>query len=138
MYRVEGDDNAIQLFEFLAGEYTKENGRPLEWTHAKIGKKVSGNNMIGTSHQKSSTRVGHHLRESGWTLREVNHNHPSGNPYPSWEQDNGIENSKRGDVPAAKLYETQFPKIKLNIYTPKYKYSPYDSKGTLDERLLNF
>lgn len=128
-----GDDNAKKTFELFA------NNTNVEWTHAKVGKKegIYGSNVVGTNHNESSTAVGAFLRTTGLFLREVNHNHPSGSPLPSWDQTNGIWNSKKGDVPAAYFYEKINPKIKLNIYTKKYGYSPYDSKGTLDERILN-
>ena len=129
IFRIKGDDNAKTLFEFFAAN------TDVEWTHAKIGTENSGDNMIGTSQSKSSTCIGHYLRQTGYTLKEVNHNHPNGNPSPSWDQTKGLENAT-GDVPNAKLYEAVFPKVKLNIYTVEYGYSSYDSHGTLDERIL--
>jgi RHS repeat-associated protein len=121
LYDVNGDDNAKELFEFMA------NNNKVEFTHAKIGGKDSGRNIVGTSHNKSSTPVGQYLRKTGYTLREVNHNHPSDNPIPS---------GYPGDRSGAELYKKQFPNVKLHIYTVKHGYSEYDEKGTLDERIL--
>ncbi|MFV0291573.1 MAG: RHS repeat-associated core domain-containing protein [Mangrovibacterium sp.] len=135
-FEISGDENAKEIFEFLGDNYTRASGKPIEWTHAKIGTEKSGRNIIGTSHDESSTPVGHYLRLTGYTLREVNHNHPSGYNTPSWDQSNGAENSRRGDVPAAKLYKEKFPNVKLNIHTKQHKYSPYDEYGTLDTRIL--
>jgi RHS repeat-associated protein len=133
IFRIKGDRNATNLFEFLANKTGN-----VEWTHAKIGTENSGDNIVGTSHQETSTSVGQYLRSKGYSLREVNHNHPHDIPYPSWDQSNGVGNSKKGDVPNARLYEIANPNIKLNVYTKKYGYSPYDSHGTLDMRLLDY
>jgi RHS repeat-associated protein len=137
LFEIKGDEIATHVFQFLADNYTVENGRPNEWTHARVGFENSGRNIIGTSHSAKSTSVGHYLRINQYTLKEVNHNHPTNNPRPSWDQSNGPSNSKRGDVPMAKLYETSSPNVRLNIYTCKYGLSPYDSHGTLDTRILN-
>ena len=103
----------------------------------KLEQKKSGRNVLGTDHSKSSTGIAGYLLNTGWTLREVNHNHPSGRATPSWEQkEGGNIDESRGDVPSAKHYENKFPNIKLNVYTTEHKYSPYDSFGTKDERIL--
>ena len=127
IFNIKGDDNAKEVFELFANNTDKE------WSHAKTGKTEgeNGSNMVGTSHSNSSTAVGSYLRDSGYTLREVNHNHPSGNPIPS-----GIMINDPGDAKNAILYKHVNPNIKLNVYTKGYKYSPYDEHGTLDNRLL--
>ena len=131
IFEIKGDENAKQVFELMAGNTNKE------WTHAKVGTKKSGRNVLGTDHSKSSTGIAGYLLNTGWTLREVNHNHPSGRATPSWEQkEGGNIDESRGDVPSAKHYENKFPNIKLNVYTTEHKYSPYDSFGTKDERIL--
>jgi len=122
MFEIKGDDNASELFEFFADP---DNTTSVEWTHAKIGTESSGRNIVGTSHDESSTAVGHHLRKTGYTLREVNHNHPSGNYLPS---------SK--DMQGAEKYKASNPNVKLNIYTHPNRYSEYDEKGTLDFGML--
>ena len=59
IFEVRGDDNATQLFEFMASPLETTN---VEWTHAKIGTEESGRNIVGTSHSNTSTLVGHYLR----------------------------------------------------------------------------
>ncbi len=136
MFRIQGDKNATSIFEFMA------KNTDVEWTHAKVGEEKSGKNVIGTSHSASSTKVGHYLRMSGWTLREVNHNHPNGHPFPSDYINNRGE--RKGDVPNAALYEKDFPKIKLHIYTVERGYYRYNSKtektyngGVLEEIIIS-
>ena len=88
----------------------------VEWTHAKIGSEDSEKNIVGTIHQTSKTNIGGYLRETNYTLREVNHNHPLENP-PS-----------KTDMKNAKDYIEKFPNIRLNVYTKNDKYIPYDSE----------
>jgi RHS repeat-associated protein len=123
-FEMKGDDNATQLFEFLANPETTTN---VEWSHAKVGTESSGRNIVGTSHNQSSTAVGHYLRQTGYTLREVNHNHPSGTPTPS-----GVVNAdgtRTGDLRGAELYHQRNNKTILNIYTPQHGYTPYNKDG---------
>ena len=117
LFEVKGNDNATKMFEFLANP----SSTGVEWTHAKIGAEKSEQNVIGSSHDKSSTPVGHYLRATKYTLKEVTHNHPSGNYLPS-----------DGDKSGAKLYKQQNSNTLLNIYTYPNRYSGYDDKGTLD------
>jgi RHS repeat-associated protein len=117
LFEVKGNDNATKMFEFLANP----SSTGVEWTHAKIGAEKSEQNVIGSSHDKSSTPVGHYLRATKYTLKEVTHNHPSGNYLPS-----------DGDKSGAKLYKQQNSNTLLNIYTYPNRYSGYDEKGTLD------
>ena len=109
IFRVNGDNKAQELFEFFA------NNTLVEWTHAKIGSEDSEKNIVGTIHQTSKTNIGGYLRETNYTLREVNHNHPLENP-PS-----------KTDMKNAKDYIEKFPNIRLNVYTRKDKYIPYDA-----------
>ena len=127
-FEVKGDNNASQLFEFFANPGSTTN---VEWTHAKIGTQNSGSNIVGTSHEPSSTAVGHYLRETNYTLKEVNHNHPSGSPLPSGRV--LPDGTGYGDLYGATQYNSS---VKLNIYTTKYRYSPYNSSGTLDTRFV--
>lgn len=115
---IKGDNNAKELFEFFANPINTG----VEWTHAKIGGKNSGRNVVGTSHQRSSTAVGHYLRQTGYTLREVNHNHPSGAAYPSG-----------GDMKGASLYHDNNSSTQLNIYTHPKNYTPYNEQGVIRE-----
>jgi RHS repeat-associated protein len=127
-FEIQGDALAKETFENIA------NNTKIEWTHAKVGTENSNKNIIGTSHDKNSTSVGTFLRNTEYTLKEITHNHPTDNPYPSDFIDN---NGKRqGDVPNAEIYKKKNNNTILQIYTKSYGYSQYDELGTKDERLL--
>ncbi len=122
IFEMKGDNNAAQLFEFMANPGVTTNA---EWSHAKIGTESSGRNIVGTNHNQSSTAVGGYILGTGYTLREVNHNHPSGAPIPS-----------SGDLSSATRYVGAHPSVGLNIYVPSSGYSPYNSSGTMDPRVI--
>ena len=111
---MKGDENATQLFEFFADPANTS----VEWTDAKIGTESSGRNIVGTSHDKSSTAVGAYLRHTGYTLREVSHNHPSGIARPS-----------TGDLRGAALYHDRNQNTVLKIYTHPGNYVEYNRYG---------
>ena len=125
-FEIRGDDIAKEAFENIADNTT------IEWTHAKIGEEKSNSNILGTSHNERSTSIGRFLLETGYTLKEVSHNHPSGIPMPS-----GLNiGARTGDIPIARDYEEKFPNIKLNIYVngnTMYDkgYYQYNSTGPL-------
>lgn len=122
LFDVKGDNNATQLFEFMATPGVTTN---VEWTHAKVGTESSGGNVVGTAHNQSSTSVGGYLQgTAGYTIRGVNHNHPSGFPLPSG-----------GDMRNAGRYMGANPNVGLNIYVPTTGYSPYNGGGTIDPRI---
>ncbi len=102
-FEISGDENATQFFEFMANPGETTN---VEWTHAKIGTEDSGKNIVGTSHSNESTSVGSYLMNSGYTLKEVIHNHP-----------NGVGRPSPGDIDNAARYEISNPGVKLKIYT---------------------
>ena len=95
MYQIKGDDNGKSLFEFMA------NSSEVEWSHIKTGKE-GGNaqNFITTSHSETSEKGGYHLWENrlkyGYTVREMDHSHPSGIPIPSGMP--GTSQFGRGDI----------------------------------------
>lgn len=112
-FEMKGDNNATQLFEFMANPETTTN---VEWSQAKVGTKNSERNIIGTSHNRSSTSVGSYLRMTGYTLREVNHNHPSGIGRPS-----GVINAdgtRTSDLRGAELYHRRNRNTILNYCCP--------------------
>jgi len=117
IFEITGDDNATQLFEFFADPANTG----VEWTDAKIGTESSGRNIVGTSHDESSTAVGGYLRQTGYTLREVIHNHPS-----------GVAEASPGDIRGARLYHQGLrPESRptLKIYIHPGKYYEYDEHG---------
>ncbi len=115
IFEIKGDKEATQLFEFLANPMETTN---VEWTHAKVGKDNSGRNIVGSSHNQSSTAIGHYLRKNSYTLREINHNHPSGIGIPS-----------KGDLQGAAEYLKNNSKALLNIYTHPGQYHRYNQNG---------
>ena len=133
-FEVEGDKNATEIFEFFGENYTTKSDMAVEWTHAKVGTESSGRNIIGTIHETSKTSVGHFLRETGYYLREVNHNHPNGSdPSGKPRQLNGTPATH--DIRGAEAYQDKFPNVRLNVfrsrtvYPEKGGYHPYDRKG---------
>jgi RHS repeat-associated protein len=104
-FDIKGDDLAKETFENIA------NNTNIEWGHAKIGTKNSDQNIIGTSHEASSTSILGFLFATNYTLKEVTHNHPSGLPFPS-----------KADMDAGENFQAQFPNIKQNIYINNGKY----------------
>ena len=114
---VNGDDNAQQLFEFLADPASTG----VEWTHASIGTEDSGKNIVGTSHDDSSTAVGAYLRGTGYTLKEVVHNHPK----------SGIALPSEGDRRGAVEYHKKNSKTTLAVYAHPNQYVMYDAQGAI-------
>ncbi|MEA4936764.1 MAG: DUF6443 domain-containing protein [Paludibacter sp.] len=113
IFEMKGDENATQLFEFFANPTITS----VEWTHAKIGTEKSGRNVVGTSHDESSTPIGHYLRSTGYTLKEVTHNHPGSSP-PSGT-----------DINNAALYIQKNANILLKVYTYPGNYIYYNEFG---------
>jgi RHS repeat-associated protein len=113
LFQVKGDDNATRLFEFLAIPDRTTN---VEWSHAKIGniEGIQGKNLIGTSHKQHSTVAGAAIMGYGYTMRELNHNHP-----------NGSNTLSSADLENRDRYLKVHPNIKLNIYTTNTGYRPY-------------
>ena len=95
IFEINGDDNATQLFEFMANPDETTN---VEWTHAKVQAEGSGCNVVGTTHKQTSTAVGSYLIHKRYPLREVNHNHPNGVPLPS-----------KADMESVQKYQKQTP-----------------------------
>jgi len=113
-FEMKGDENATQLFEF----FVDPANTSVEWTDAKIGTESSGRNIVGSSHDESSIAVGAYLRQTGYTLREVSHNHPSGIARPS-----------RGDRAGAQQYHNRNQNTVLKIYTHPGNYVEYNQFG---------
>jgi Fe-S cluster biosynthesis and repair protein YggX len=81
-YKVRGDANGTQMFEFMSQNTT------VEWSQAKTGiEGDKGLNFLTTSHDAATERGMSNLYSgqlyAGYTIRELNHNHPSNTAYPS-------------------------------------------------------
>ena len=118
--KVRGDDEAKQIFEHLANNSV---GSKTEYGLARIGDKSgeNGRNMIGSNvkHIDGVTNANRTLLETGYTIREANHNHPSDN-----------NSSSEGDIGVAKLIQGKFPQAKFNNYTISHGYTPYDKNSS--------
>ena len=117
LFEVKGDDNATKLFEFMANPEATTN---VEWGHVKVGTDNSGRNLVGTLNEPDGSGVNEYALQTGYTIRESNHNHPS-----------RFKDASQSDVEHAKRVQNRFPDATLNIYTtnPSY-YSPYN-KNTI-------
>lgn len=82
VYKVRGDANGTNFFEFMAANTT------VEWSQAKTGIEGDrGLNFMTTSHEQTTERGMSYLYSgqlyNGYTIREMNHSHPSNTAYPS-------------------------------------------------------
>ena len=75
VFKVRGDENGTNMFEFMA------SNTEVEWSQAKTG--IEGNkglNFITTSHKVDRENGMNNLYSgqlySGYTVRELNHSHP--------------------------------------------------------------
>ena len=126
-----GTDNADDFFMFLADNYTKDGGHPLEWGNASLVKSTDASHFVGTNHGEHSIHLLSDLTDNGFSVSEYSHNHPSGDPTPS-----GSVGSQGKDLGNAANHEKNHPGIKLYTYTSQTGYSRYDSKGCTDIRVL--
>ncbi len=110
MFEVNGDANAQQLFEFMANPEAAD----VEWEHVKIGTDVSERNIVGNSHKQDKTAVLGYLNSMGYTIRESNHNHPSGN-----------FGASPNDKYAAKNVQKANPKSTFYVYVHPFIYNRY-------------
>lgn len=75
MFNVMGDQNATNLFEFLANPKVTTN---VEWSHNKVGTESSQKNIVGTSNLEDGTYQADYLRSEGYIIQENIHSHPRG------------------------------------------------------------
>jgi RHS repeat-associated protein len=134
IFKVRGDDNGTQLFEFFA------DNTSVEWSQAKTGiEGDKGLNFLTTGHieytEPGIAALINGQLSGGYTIRELNHNHPGGTAVPSGIP--GLTGSS-GDVSFAKAvtewYKKAYPNRSssptYNIYITGKGYIPYskDSK----------
>ncbi|MDP2722135.1 MAG: RHS repeat-associated core domain-containing protein [Bacteroidales bacterium] len=117
---VKGDEDATQVFKFLA-ENTTESLTEIGLT--RIGEKSgdNGQNMIGVNveHVESASYANSAVFENGYTIREGNHSHPNDNM-----------GSSTGDIANAKRISAKFPKATFNNYTKTLGFTQY-SQNTI-------
>jgi RHS repeat-associated protein len=119
IFDVFGDGNATSLFEFMANP---NRTTFVEWTHAKIGPEGSGENRVGTSYLENRTAVGGYLNREGLSIRELNHNHPSGR----------IGNMTLDRIGARDTYHKANPNMLLHIYIHPGQYLRYNQHGLIN------
>lgn len=124
-----------EIFQMLADNTT------IEWSQLKTdGPLGSSKSYISTSGKTGYEGTGISLinslsREGSTSVREWNHNHPSGSLNPSGTR-SGISNAtgkyseagSYGDVGAAKMAEQKQPGIQMNIYA-NGKFQQFNSGG---------
>ena len=117
IFEVKGDDKASEIFNFMINPKTNN----VEWGLVQIGSTNSGQNLLGTMQQESSSGIGSYALGYGYTIRQSDHNHPG--------EDRAVPSEN--DVNNAKAISDKFPNAKFNIYvlpnqpTPFNKNSPY-------------
>jgi len=118
--KVTGDDEATQVFSFLA-ENTAESSTEVGLTRVGNTSGEDGQNMIGvnTEHVESRTSANSAVFENGYTIRQANHSHPNDNP-----------GSSPGDIANAKRIKEKFPNATFNNYTKTFGFTSYDENTT--------
>jgi hypothetical protein len=131
-YKVRGDANGTQMFEFMSQNTT------VEWSQAKTGiEGDKGLNFLTTSHIGDKERGMSNLYSgqlyAGYTIRELNHNHPGNTAYPSGSFDytdnkgNFHPTGTWGDVGFARGITNNRQTNRLNI--PTFSIYLHDSKS---------
>ena len=117
-WQVKGDENAKELFEFLA------NNSSVEWGHFNVSKGgTNGRNYLVTSHSEDNIAFSF-LGISGF-IKTFNHNHPNGTTTPS-DKDWGMYDYI--SYHNWEYSEFQNKEFNCNIYTNKNgqsKYTPF-------------
>ena len=132
-FSVCGNQNAEELFQFFAANYTADGGYPLEWGHATLAGSTDESNIIGTNHAEHSIHLLSDITTNGYSVNDFSHNHPLGNPTPS-----GGVGVPGKDLGNAVIHEKNHPGISLYTYTPKTGYTQYNgNNGCLDDRLFD-
>ncbi|GHT47544.1 hypothetical protein AGMMS49965_25620 [Bacteroidia bacterium] len=132
-YKVKGDNNGTQMFEFMAQNTT------VEWSQVQTGiEGDKGLNFLTTSHDAATERGIKHLingqLNSGYVIREFNHSHPT-TPYPS-----GLGTTRKSDIGVVttiteinKYWKYNVSPV-FNIYhVPTKTYIPYSPNSQIKD-----
>lgn len=114
IFKVKGDDNAEALYNFVIDP--KNN--TVEWGHIKTGTDESERNLVGNSHSAASSGLSSYAYNEGYTIRQFDHNHPSGTTTPS-----------EADVDNAHDITKKFPNATSNIYTAPWTSTQFDKSS---------
>ncbi|MCD7971298.1 MAG: hypothetical protein LUG18_01315 [Candidatus Azobacteroides sp.] len=132
VYKVRGDDNGTQMFEFMS------QNTNVEWSQAKTGiVGDKGLNFLTTSHISNAEAGMLHLFAgqlyAGYTIRELNHNHPNNTPRPSGLSD-GTSDIGFSNTITTNLQTNNLPVPIFQIYLPGTKtYIKYGPKSTIND-----
>ncbi len=120
-WSIKGDNNAKEIFEFLA------NNTSVEWGHLQVGEGgENGTNYLVTS--KSEKKINFTLNGIKKPIKTFNHNHPNNTTTPS-EPD--LEMYDNISFHNWKYSKFQSKEVNCNIYTNKNgqsKYTPFYSR----------
>ena len=125
-FSVCGYENADDLFEFLAENFTTDVGHPIEWQHDVSH---DGSNFVGTTHESAKNGCMKELKKNGYSIRESSHNHPDGCPIPSMF---ALDSRAHGDIRVSE----RNPHTTFYTYTTRNGYSKYKDGQFLDIQLL--
>jgi RHS repeat-associated protein len=132
-YKVRGDANGTQIFEFLS------QNTNVEWSQAKTGVEGDkGLNFLTTSHDEKMERGMTNLINGQlvykYTAREFNHNHPKNERYNHIPSGIPGLTGDGGDVSWSQQVSNIFGnQVKFSIYTPNtrkyHPFGPYSKKS---------
>ena len=126
LFTISGDKNGYSIFEMLA------QNTDVEWTLGQFEEKDIGINRITTTHSDYSENGMNSFLYANPTqvikLRNHLHNHPNGNPDPSFTSKDG---SIGGDMAVVHYFDYYYPNNKINyaiytLYVGTWGYYPYD------------
>jgi hypothetical protein len=146
--KVKGDDQAKDLFEFLATpeNYGLKAGQNVEWGRVIIGKAgVNGINFFMTSGEISNNGAFAYLFDKqlkyGYTIRGLDHNHPDNNNRPSGTDGAQGDATTVGNIKANQLGNVTKDAL-FRIFTPglQKKYHVYNENSVweLDPYVITF
>lgn len=120
IFKVRGDDNGTRLFEFLAINVAPSL---VEFSHIKTGVEGDkGLNFVTTSHDERKDRSMGMLWANqlnyGYTLREINHSHPTNAKASNPDKDASIYINSKYDRSRKPTYNI--------FFVPQRKYIPFN------------
>ena len=126
VYELTRDKNGTKLFEFLS------DNTSVEWCQIKATDKANKNvNFLTTTHlgnaEYGQAALLNGKLNSGYQVREINHNHPNGTNYPS-----GLDGEANTDISSSKNVVVHYgDKVGFNIYlSDRKEYIQYSPQST--------
>ena len=126
VYELTRDENGTKLFEFLS------DNTSVEWCQIKVTDKANKNvNFLTTTHlgnaEYGQAALLNGKLNSGYQVREINHNHPNGTNYPS-----GLDGEANTGISSSKNVVVHYgDKVSFNIYlSDRKEYIQYSPQST--------